>query len=132
MININFNNQTEIDAYVELINELIDGYVYFQPTIVRDGPGEIPEYHNYTESDFVIPEGVTIPDSITIEQVIERRDANNWKVVRETRNTLIAMTDVWALPDRTMTDEQREYRQALRDITTQSDPLDIIWPAKPE
>ena len=41
------------------------------------------------------------------------------------------MTDKWAMPDRTMTDAQRNYRQALRDITTQSDPLDITWPVNP-
>lgn len=128
---INYNNQTEIDAYLELVNELVDGYVYFQPVPVRSGPGTISEDYVFSESDLVIPDGVTLPTSITIEQVRERRDANNWKVVRSTRDRLIGMTDKWALPDRTMTDAQTNYRQALRDITTQSDPLDITWPVNP-
>ena len=128
---INYNNQTEIDAYLELVNELVDEYVYFQPIPVRSGPGAVAEDYVFSESDLVIPDGVTLPTSITIEQVRERRDANNWKVVRSTRDRLIGMTDKWALPDRTMTDAQKNYRQALRDITTQSDPLDITWPANP-
>ena len=37
-----------------------------------------------------------------------------------------------ALQDRVMTDEQKTYRQALRDLpTTQSDPFNITWPTKP-
>ena len=50
----------------------------------------------------------------------------------ETRNNLIASTDVWALSDRTMTAEQTAYRQALRDITGQAGfPDSVIWPTKP-
>tara|TARA_R110000772_G_scaffold151656_2_gene262448 strand:+ start:218 stop:514 length:297 start_codon:yes stop_codon:yes gene_type:complete len=53
--------------------------------------------------------------------------------VREQRDSLIAATDWWALPDRTMSAEQKAYRQALRDITAQSGfPTDITWPTKPE
>ena len=129
---IDYNNQTEVDAYLELVNEqLVGGYVYFQPVPIRSGAGTIQEDYVFSESDLVIPDGVTLPTSITIEQVRERRDANNWKVVRGTRDRLIGMTDKWAMPDRTMTDAQRNYRQALRDITTQSDPLDITWPVNP-
>ena len=53
--------------------------------------------------------------------------------VRFMRDTLIASTDVWALPDRTMTAEQTAYRQALRDITNQAGfPENITWPVKAE
>ena len=51
---------------------------------------------------------------------------------RQERDILIAETDVWALSDRTMTDAQTAYRQALRDITGQDGfPEDITWPTKP-
>ena len=53
--------------------------------------------------------------------------------VREKRSTLIAETDWWVMPDRTATADQLAYRQALRDIPTQSGfPTDITWPTKPE
>ena len=49
------------------------------------------------------------------------------------RNGLLAETDWWALSDRTMTDAQTAYRQALRDVTGQAGfPADITWPTKPE
>lgn len=52
--------------------------------------------------------------------------------VREERNTLLAETDWWANSDITMTEEQRAYRQALRDIPQQEGfPTDINWPTKP-
>jgi hypothetical protein len=53
---------------------------------------------------------------------------------RKTRNALLSETDWWAVSDRTMTDDQTAYRQALRDITTHANwPVlnDSDWPAKP-
>jgi hypothetical protein len=51
---------------------------------------------------------------------------------RTDRNNLLAETDWWALADRTIIQEQINYRQALRDITDQSGfPNDIVWPVKP-
>ena len=55
--------------------------------------------------------------------------------LREQRNKLLAETDWWALSDRTMTQAQTDYRQALRDITdTYSSITDdgFAWPIKPE
>lgn len=53
--------------------------------------------------------------------------------LREERDKRIAETDWWVLPDRTPTDEQLAYRQALRDITETYTSLDdVVWPTKPE
>ena len=53
--------------------------------------------------------------------------------IRGKRDALLASTDVWALSDRTMSDAQTAYRQALRDVTGQAGfPTDITWPTKPE
>lgn len=52
--------------------------------------------------------------------------------VRNQRDTLLFATDWWALGDVTMTDEQKVYRQALRDITAQEGfPDNVMWPEKP-
>jgi|TARA_R100000455_G_C6270105_1_gene125845 hypothetical protein len=52
--------------------------------------------------------------------------------LREWRNRLLLETDVWALSDRTMTEEQKKYRQDLRDITKTATSLDDVkWPDKP-
>lgn len=52
--------------------------------------------------------------------------------VRLERNRRLAETDWWVLPDRTPTQEQLDYRQALRDITNNFDPqVEVVWPTKP-
>ena len=63
--------------------------------------------------------------------------SNDWylKVLRNKRNQLLAETDFYALSDVTMSDEMKTYRQALRDITSQTPSDDtlsnITWPTKP-
>jgi len=54
-------------------------------------------------------------------------------LLRAERDKLIAATDWWVLSDRTPTQAQLAYRQALRDITnTYSSLDDVVWPTKPE
>lgn len=58
-----------------------------------------------------------------------------WDAVRDKRNMLLTATDYTQFPDTPITIESKAefvaYRQALRDITTQSDPNNIIWPTSP-
>ena len=64
-------------------------------------------------------------------------DATNrrMKELRTQRDALLAETDYMALSDVTMTDAWKTYRQALRDITTQTPTDDalsnITFPTKP-
>ena len=54
-----------------------------------------------------------------------------WYLIRAQRNSLIEQTDWRAGSDVTLSDEWKTYRQALRDVPTQSDPDNITWPTKP-
>lgn len=58
-----------------------------------------------------------------------------WGWIRTQRNILLAETDYTQLSDTpistTAKTEFLTYRQALRNITAQSDPYNIIWPTKP-
>ena len=54
-----------------------------------------------------------------------------WEGVRSKRNRLLAETDYLALSDQTLSADMTTYRQALRDVPTQSDPDNITWPEKP-
>ena len=54
-----------------------------------------------------------------------------WTRVRNKRNGLLENTDWRASSDLTLSDAWKTYRQALRDITTQSDPYNITWPTEP-
>jgi len=52
---------------------------------------------------------------------------------RWNRQQRLEETDVYALGDRSISDEMRAYRQALRDITEQEGfPDNVVWPTKPE
>lgn len=52
--------------------------------------------------------------------------------LRWVRNGLLKETDWWASSDRTMTQAQIDYRQALRDITDNyTSTNDVVWPTKP-
>ena len=52
--------------------------------------------------------------------------------VRTERDALLAQTDWWASSDLTITDAQKVYRQALRDVPKQEGfPDSITWPTKP-
>ena len=59
-------------------------------------------------------------------------NAEPMRLLREERNKRLAETDWWAVADRTMTDEQRQYRTNLRNITESATSLDdVTWPTKP-
>lgn len=57
--------------------------------------------------------------------------ASAWGAVRAERNRLLAESDWTQLPDVPTATRQAwaTYRQALRDITKQPDPLNIVWPS---
>ena len=88
-------------------------------------------------------DGVVVP--LTDEEQAEydarntawNEDAPNRRMteLRRQRNVLLAETDYMALSDVTMSDAWTTYRQALRDITTQTPSDDalsnITFPTKP-
>jgi len=57
--------------------------------------------------------------------------ASQWEIIREERNERLKETDWRASSDLTMSDSWKDYRQSLRDITTQTDPYNITWPTPP-
>lgn len=58
-----------------------------------------------------------------------------WSIVRGERDGLLTQTDYTDLPHTPITQTCHNnfltYRQALRDITNQPDPYNIIWPVMP-
>ena len=73
--------------------------------------------------------------SVKVETCTDDEKAANivkeWVSIRESRNEKLEATDWRACSDLTISDECKNYRQALRDITTQSDPYNITWPTPP-
>jgi len=88
------------------------------------------ESHKPTESDIN-------------EKIIELRNAEPMRFLREERYKRLIETDEWALraiDGPSMTQEQKDYRQALRDLPSSSTPqlnefgqlTNVTWPTKPE
>lgn len=83
--------------------------------------------------------GETVKVPLSAEEIAQReaftRDVApglEQQELRRERNRLLAETDWWVLPDRTATDEQLAYRQALRDLPANTaDPANPVWPTKP-
>jgi len=65
-------------------------------------------------------------------KIAELEAAEPMRLLRAERNQRLANTDWWVLPDRTPTQAQLDYRQALRDITNTYTSLDdVVWPEVP-
>ena len=54
-----------------------------------------------------------------------------WVNIRFERDRKLKDTDWRASSDLTLSDDWKTYRQALRDVPTQSDPFNIAWPTEP-
>src|SRR5210317_1742799 len=66
-------------------------------------------------------------------KIAELEAAEPMRLLRAERNQRLANTDWWVLPDRTPTQAQLDYRQALRDITETYTSLDdVVWPEVPD
>ena len=90
--------------------------------VYRDGVEEI-------EGKWYTKYGVSDMD----QEAIDALTAAQWESVRALRNTKLENCDWTQLPDAPVDGEAwAEYRQALRDITTQTDPFNITWPQEPE
>ena len=82
----------------------------------------------------------------TAEEEAQRdQEEANWEAgafdrsianLRQDRNRKLAETDFYALSDNTLSDEMKQYRKDLRDITiglsTVEDVNNVTWPTKPE
>jgi len=115
--------------------------------ILADGKDVSIVDENYNSIKIFTSSTETVPPSFTYDEfmakVKELDDALPMKRLREERDKKLAETDWWAMSDRTMTTEQTNYRQALRDIpanvdagtltapTIENGQLVFDWPEKP-
>jgi len=88
--------------------------------------------------------GVPIIGTQTLQEVLgmtdEEADAAHLEglrnqFIRPERDELLSKSDWTQCADSPLSDEKKEewkiYRQALRDMTSQSDPQNATWPVKP-
>jgi hypothetical protein len=113
------------------LSALVPGAVW----VVR---GDSTDYGNLEWNDTSIDR----PSNIRIQKWIDDKNAEEpMRLMRIERDKLLAATDWWGVSDRAMTQEQIDYRQALRDLTNTAtpgllengklDPNSVRWPTKP-
>ena len=107
----------ETDAPLSYQDEEGNTISFNQSGHIHDG-----HYHLTWDGSAIIPDDT----ALTAYQTAEK-----WKNIRADRNRRLAETDYLALSDQTLSTEMNTYRQALRDVPTQTDPDNITWPEKP-
>ena len=116
------NGLTRTDSLTFTEEEIADaGYTLSDPKPVVD-PNQ--QKVSWTTSGWVV-------ENLS-DQEIQSLIDQEWSSVRNKRNELLKNTD-WLVIKATelgkaVNEEIVNYRQALRDITTQEDPFNIIWP----
>ena len=108
------------------------------------GPDEDWIEGNYPDDKFYIDgfTPVAIPERPSEHHVFNRQTKQwedprthqtQWPVVRAERDAKLAASDWTQLPDVPLATKEAwaAYRQALRDVTLQSDPFAIDWPVAP-
>lgn len=111
-----------------------EGYV----AVADVAPPQVDHTQNLAEGEPAQIEGVWtrqwVVTDATPEQLVERSKAQ-WVRNRAERNALLTACDWTQLSDAPLTNVQTAqwatYRQALRDITAQPDPFNIVWPQAP-
>lgn len=86
-------------------------------------------------ADYTNDEGVTHTAEEQEAAYKAQKDDAQWQAIRTDRNKRLADTDWTQLDDTPLTNTVKQlwasYRQALRDITEQLDPFNIVWPVIP-
>lgn len=80
------------------------------------------------------PNEYSVFDYTTKQWVDTRTNDTQWAVVRADRNQRLQATDWTQLADIPAQTKSlwEPYRQELRDVTSQSDPFNIVWPTPPQ
>ena len=122
---------------VSLPAELTDtSLIEWDMYVVTPTPMPTDYTKNITEGTPVLTDGVYYQNWIQTDasqSEIDYRLENQWFIIRETRNELLAECDWTQLADIPTETKSiwSEYRQSLRDITSQTNPFNITWPVKP-
>tara|TARA_B000000532_G_scaffold85958_1_gene68954 strand:- start:27 stop:464 length:438 start_codon:yes stop_codon:yes gene_type:complete len=103
------------------VKEVVETLTFTTPT------QKIIDADPYLDGDKVY---IVKVENTTTEEQTALKNAE-WENVRNLRNTKLKRTDWRASSDLTLSDEWKTYRQALRDVPTQSDPYNITWPTEP-
>ena len=117
-------------GHAETVNRNCEGW-----TTVQGSPGG--DWWDSELSEWKVkpaqPDEYHVFDYTTKQWIDPRTAETEWPLVRKKREILLAESDWTQLPDVPVKTKEAwaTYRQALRDITEQPDPFNIVWPTPP-
>ena len=101
-------------------------------TVTRSEPDFDPDTHMPVEINPILVEDAEGDFWLQQWSIITLPEETAAANQRSKRDNLLAETDYLALSDQTLSAEMASYRQALRDITSQSGfPFSVTWPVRP-
>ena len=145
----------ETAMYVRIENDAVAEFPYLLSKLKQDNPNtsfpaSIPEATLNSYGVYTVTEVTRPTCDYATHEVVENNPVltdgvwtQSWSVnarstevasghIRNERNQRLADTDHHALSDQTLSTEMATYRQALRDVPSQSGfPFDVTWPTKP-
>jgi hypothetical protein len=126
--------QWDADNYCyarRLTDEQVEHFGVHKKQIVTP-PYHEPATQSLEEGPAVLIDGVWTQNYIVSDLSADASAAKvgaQWTVIRAERNKLLAASDWTQLSDASADAAAwATYRQALRDITTQANPFNIVWP----
>jgi hypothetical protein len=147
--------------YIKIENNQVSTYPYSINDLRRDKPNvsfpkviptetlneygvflvtEVEVEEDYTkvisELNPILVDGVWTQNYLIVDASQEELDERfeiKWEEIRQERNKLLTESDWTQLGDSPLSSSQewKDYRQSLRDITNQTNPFQITWPTKP-
>ena len=93
------------------------------PVLLTSDPGSAPsQYHKLAAATGVW----------TDPRTAQQKTADKWVEIRQRRDAMLRSSDFTQLGDSPKNKQAwATYRQALRDITQQPDPFNVVWPTPP-
>jgi len=129
-------NWANISNFYLFDNQTLKEYGWYPYRFVE---ANINSNQFYDGSDFVIDENEVVEYQKVrnkTQQEIQDEINDKWSEIRYSRNELLIECDWTQLSDSPLSEQKQQewqtYRQALRDMTLQTNPFSIIWPSKPQ
>lgn len=132
-----YNTSTgQIDACICCPEDMVS--LQFNPTTHAALAGVFEDGSYYVESGIPVamppkPSQHHVFDYTTKQWIDPRTPETEWPLVRAERDRRLLASDWTQLPDVPLATKEAwaVYRQALRDVTLQPDPFNIVWPTPP-
>lgn len=125
-----------ISGFDNLPEEMLNSHGWYR--FVESSMPEFDQRTQFVEERMVL-EGMVAKRAYFVRQKpaeqVAAEKAQMWAGMRAKRNRMLAESDWTQMADSPLSAQMKadwaDYRQALRDVTSQEDPFALVWPSAP-